>query len=150
MNEILELKEKVAVLRNNLGEWREAYDKEKAWLDERIADLTKLWETKNAELIESFRESAQANGEAEHELREALVAHYEKTGNKTFDKQLSVRVNTKLIYPTGKALDWCKANAPFLIKEELDVKNFEQVAKAQNFDFVEVEEKVSAVISKEL
>lgn len=104
----------------------------------------------NAALIQSVSDTSVETLKAENALREALVTNYEITGVKTFDNDLSVRVTETITYPTEPALNWAKTNAPFLVQEVLDKKGFDSIAKARFFDFVEIERKVSAVVSKHL
>ncbi len=141
MSNITELKEKLAVLRDNSQKWALAYKTEQEWLEARMNDLTGLWNSKNSELIKSYNEANAETAAVESELRAALIAHYEATGEKIFDKELSVRVTSTIKYAEDRALDWASANAPFLILHSIKKKQFEEIAKTEKFDFVEIEEK---------
>jgi hypothetical protein len=126
------------------------YEAARKTLHEQIAELTRNWEAANAELV---NEQACAAGElsaADKDLRASLVKHFEQTGEKTFDKQLSVRVSTKLQYEEAAALDWCKANASIAIKESVDREIFESIAKTKELDFVKEISSPTAVIAKDL
>jgi len=106
------------------------------------------WMEANAELIDSAMEADDLRNKTEESLREALKLHYEETGEKQFDSDLSVRVLTKLEYETDKANKWARKEAPFLLV--VSAKQFEKLAVAPTLDFVEVVESVSAVVSKSL
>ena len=147
---IIELKNNVQNTRNIFNEINGQYDIAVAEYDAKLKTLRDEFEADNADLIDAFKRSKLTNEVAEDALREVLIANYVLTNDKTFDKDLSVRVTTCVKFPTQEALDWCKTNAPFLVKEVLDTKGFEPIAKsnADKFDFVQIEEKVTAVFAK--
>ena len=117
-------------------------------LDARIAAVKEAWQRENAELLENYDAAATSLTAAETILRDACVAEYERTGEKTFDSDLSVRVNTRLEYDRAKATEWAKDNAPFILVA--DDKQFKNLDIAKTLDFVEEVKTVSAVISTKL
>lgn len=79
-----------------------------------------------------------------------MVKHYEDTGEKRYDSDLSVRIGQSFLYSADAAIFWAATNAPIMIKEVLDTKAFENYAKTADLKFVDIEEKVTAVISTKL
>lgn len=105
------------------------------------------------------REKAVATAnEAEEKLRAAVVEICKASGEKTFDEHLSVRETVKLNYAADTAVLWAKKNAPIMVVESVEKKQFEAFAKAQmtetddqfikgaDLGFVRIEKTVSAVI----
>ena len=89
---------------------------------------------------------------ADSDLRNAVVRLYatnlsEGITGKTLAEGLSVQVRTKFkVLDDVAAIQWAKVNAPILVKESIDAKEMEKLAKGKDLDFVEFTESVSAVI----
>jgi len=77
--------------------------------------------------------------EINHELRERMVDHYVKTGEKVIDENLSVRENVKLVYENDAAVKWAESNAPIMIVKSVDKKAFESLPTVADLDFVDKE-----------
>ena len=150
MNNILALKRQYAIAQANSCFVEKLYIEKTAEMQKQINLVHDKFAADNAELIQNVSDTNVEMVKAENALREALIANYNETGVKTFDSDLSVRVTETVKYSTETALNWAKINAPFLVQEVLDKKGFDPIAKAQKFDFVEIECKVSSVISKRL
>lgn len=99
------------------------------------------------EAYQAYADTLLAENTAEAELRRLTIDYYEKTKTKTVDENLSVRVNTKLEYEIGKAVEWAKENAPVMIVESVDKKSFEALPAVKKLDFVFEIETPTAVIS---
>jgi len=115
-------------------------------LEERINAIRDAFAEENAELLHSekaFTESADAY---EQELRSLAIQHFNLSGEKTLDENLSVRVQTKISYDEEKAVGWALLNAPILVRRTVDRKQFEEMAKRHRPDFVTFEDSVVAVI----
>ncbi len=122
----------------------------KGYLEASRNDLAKLHEPLEKQIAELRAEFQKANAyhyteleawerkftEADQRLRDIALAHFETTGEKTFDENLSVRVNTKLVYEMPKAVEWAEQNAPVMIVKAVDKKSFESLPTVADLDFV--------------
>lgn len=111
---------------------------------ERIKAVQAEFEAANGEFLAVKAEVDLAAQNSEAELRQAVVDHFERTGEKTIDENLSVRVTRSFKYETSDAVAWAETNAPVMIVKSVDKKAFEKFA--DGLPFVEIEEKVSSVI----
>lgn len=106
------------------------------------------WEAQNA-LIVAERDRTAAYLEAtEKDLRQAVIDWCREHDTKKFDEHLSMRVIVKLEYEPDQATTWAKTNAPFILVA--DRKQFDALAKKQDFDFVNKVPSYSAVIASDL
>lgn len=148
MNEIKQLKEEFVAkkaftlkLREQLAE----YDKK---IEEQIFELTKDLRERHRqetdEIATKLLEADQETRDIEDKLRQMAIDHYNETGEKSLDENLSVRVTKFFDYDMKEALAWAKENAPILIVQSIDKKKFEKFAP--DCDFVTIDEKVSSVI----
>lgn len=64
---------------------------------------------------------------AQEELKSAVLAVYDETGEKKPIEKVEVKIHTKLIYVSEKVLAWCRTLAPYLLV--LDKKAFETKAE---------------------
>jgi len=136
-SDYIDLRAAVDAANQDYSERRESYQ-------ERIDAIEREFTEANAELIET-RTLANADfAETESKLRSAVIAHYESTGEKTIDENLSVRVNTSFEYKERDAIAWAEDNAPVMIAKVIDKKAFEKFA--DGLDFVTKKEKVTAVL----
>lgn len=147
---VTHLKQQYIDAKFHRAEFQEPYESvvkrceaEKAGIDAKYAE-------QNAELFGEYDAAKLNETMAENTLREALKSWHDETGEKTFDEDLSVRVNASLSYDSDRAVAWAEKNAPFLIEKTVDKKQFEIIALAKDLDFVTVEKKVTAVVSKKL
>lgn len=147
MENILELKEKLRIARANNADAIARFSEKNEVLLEQIRALQTAWNEENAELLDELQTIATVLENAENELRQALKAHYVQTGEKTFDKQLSIRATPILVYSESEALEWAKKHGLCLA---LDTRAFEKIASVQPLDFVAKNERISAVIAKNL
>lgn len=144
-------------LKQRVKQTREAFAQADATKEIRLAELkaeidavTARWEAQNQQLLVDWQELKSAMESAESDLREFAVGHYLGTGSKSYDKQVGVRVTTLIDYDTATAVEWAKTNAPIMVVESVDKKQFETYAKANELPFVTKTEKVSAVIASNL
>jgi hypothetical protein len=116
-----------------------------------VKNLRDAFEQNNAELILEFN-NVQYNLDAcESNLRKELAAWYGETGEKTYDKDLGVRVSKKFEYSDRDAIAWSKENCRAAVVETVNKKAFEATAQVVGIpEFVTVKETVTAVIAKEL
>jgi len=124
----------------------ELYADRRKPIDESIANLEQAFREANAELLDVLDEARTNQADAEQELRQIAVEHYEVTGVKSLDDNLGVRVNTKFQYSVKDAVKWAETNAPVMITKSVDKKAFESLPTVADLDFVTKEESVSAVL----
>lgn len=123
-----------------------------------ILDKTAEFNRNNAELLQSLAEADARAASLEATLRSAVVEAYKdrlsvnpKAPKKLADG-LSVQVRVTYIYRESDAVTWAKANAPYLLREAVNVEQFEAAMKAMGEKrpgFVKMEEKIVAAIGKE-
>ena len=111
---------------------------------ERIKAIQDEFEAANGEFLAVKAEVDLAAQNSEAELRQAVVDHFDRTGEKTIDENLSVRVTRSFKYETKDAVAWAEVYAPVMIVKTVDAKAFEKFA--DGLDFVEPVEKVTAVL----
>lgn len=159
--QILQLKTELAEARQNRASLADAYTAVMHRRDAEILAIDERYRAENHELFTDVESFTAQEAKTESELRAALVENFKATGEKTFDKQLSVRVTTKYQYDQGKAVEWCETNAPIAIKKVVDAKLFEPFAAQSTVDPVTKVETMalpfvtkvvapSAVIAKDL
>lgn len=147
MADIKLLKEQLINDRRRARQWNELYSDAESELAEQIKALKEIWETSNAELIASRNEANADLFSTESELRNAMIEDFAVNKNKKIDNDLSVRVNTTLVYDQTEAMKWAKSTGMALT---LDKSAFEKIAKAANLDFVQEVENPIAVIAKNI
>ena len=113
-----------------------------------IKDIIFEFEKRHANLYADYKQAAENLDNADNELRSALIVWSQTTGEKTFDKQLSVRVTERLCYDAEDATHWARNNAQYALT--VDKKQFDQIAKNQNLTFVQKIPSYSAVIATDL
>jgi len=107
------------------------------------------FEQSNAELISEFNQANNLLKTAESGLRESLIDWHKETGEKTFDKDLQVRVSQKLEYPEADAIAWSKENCKAAVVEAINRKAFEATAEVVGLPaFVTVKETFTTAIAK--
>lgn len=143
---IIATKEQLIIARRNVAELEAMLQPKRDEVKAKIEALEAQFRAENLELIEAGEQLQASMVEAETALREGLIVWHESTGDKTFDKELSVRVNTKLKYDEDRAVEWATHNAPVLIKQTVDKKAFESMPMTPDLDFVTVERTVTAVV----
>lgn len=116
------------------------------FLDETISRLEVDFDNENAELILTRDSALSLANEAESQLRDAAIAHFNETGQKTLDENLGVQVRTKLIYEMPAAVVWAEQNVPMFVVKSVDKKAFEALPNVTALDFVRSEQTASAVI----
>lgn len=115
-------------------------------LDKQILALETEFKEKNADLYNSIEHWESTLDQANMALREAALAHYTSTGEKTLDENLSVRVAVKYVYEQDKAVEWAEKNAPIMIVKSVDKKAFESLPKVDDLEFVYKTETPTSVI----
>lgn len=116
-------------------------------LKEEIEKLQANFLEANAELINDCERVKTELSETDAALRSAMIEHFLHTGEKSIDSDLTVRVNTRLLYDKNEALNWAKEHNLAL---KLDEREFEKIASSTDISFVVIEEKPIAAISKKL
>lgn len=120
---------------------------------DRVESLSNTWSAlldmlrdQYADLLHQIDEAKIDAREAEDALRAAALAQYEATGKKTLGHGVGVRVQKRLVYDKDAALRWAYANRKALA---LDTKAFEQIAKGEDLDFVEVVEEATVTLPRD-
>lgn len=154
---LIELKVEYGVARGNLAQLQAQVQARSKALQDRIDELTAQFNAENAELLRLQEVTSEDVFAVERALRSAMEAAWlaeieaAKAEGRKPSKQLapglSVRVTSRLVYAEEDALGWAKTNAPFLVRESVDKKQFETAIKSLSLPFVAVEEQVSTVIS---
>jgi hypothetical protein len=145
---IPELKERLLVARQVAASAKEAKDAIAAKINLEVAAFREKLELGHVETFAAASVAATALEEADTALREELISRYNQTGQKTFDKHLSVRVNTLYEYDATDATEWAKKEATFLLT--VDTKAFCKLPDLDKLEFVTKKTTVTAVIAKEL
>lgn len=152
-NQILALKNNLRQAREKVAELSLTYSAVMVRQNEEIDAIKAKYCNDNKELFTDFESWQDDAADMEVELRAALIANFNETGEKTFDSQLSVRVTEKVeITDDGKALAWAETNAPFLIEKSVNRKQFDPIAKSypEQLEFVTIAKTPTAVIAKDL
>jgi hypothetical protein len=105
------------------------------------------------ETLLTMRETAGREAEeAEAALRAAAEDHYRATGEKKPVAGVSIQERVVVKYNDADALAWAKASMPQLVRETVDARAFEKVAKAAPaaVPFVRVETVGKAAIATTL
>ena len=120
-----------------------------ARLQRELTDSRQKWEAENAELIEHAKQAGVSLADVEGNLRLAIVAEYERTGNKAPADGCGVRVTSRYDYDEKVALSWATDHGLCL---KLDTKAFGEVCKTESMrpNFVTVEEVPTATIATDL
>lgn len=93
-----------------------------------VAERRAAWEQQHAVAIDTERVARQECADAEAQLRELAVAHYEATGDKAPGFGVSVVINVRAeISDEPAVMGWAKASGTGLV---LDRKAIEKAAKA--------------------
>jgi len=146
--DISELKGQLAAARVLAADAEHVYGEKYKELIEALEATRKSWEMMNEEIIAQREQCNSDLHAADAELRQAVITYCQENDTKKFDDQLGVRVMVKLDYKPADATAWAKANAPFMLVA--DKKEFEKVAKSQDFDFVTKVSSYTAVVATEL
>lgn len=145
--QIRQAKLKLQISRMALQSSTPTYENLEQNLSSKMESVKQAHMQSHAESYGLYYRAESAVKEHEKELRDLLAKYFQQTGNKQFDKQLSVRVNTRLEYAEPEALEWAKKHGLCLA---LDKKAFEKIASVQSLDFVKPVDVASAVIAKDL
>lgn len=154
---LIELKEQLDARRAVEAQLSERLGELEAVRDKFIEGYLLNFAAANRDLIEETSAATLAAAAAEDMLRAAVEAAWMeeqaaalregRKPSKQFGPGLSVRVTTRLVYAEADALAWSKTNAPFLVRESIDRKQFETAIKSLSLPFVAIEEKAYAVLS---
>lgn len=134
--ELAFMRDHLATIRQHFAVVKEAY---------RIAE--EQFKVKNGNLIAEVEQIRQAMDNAEEELRNAAIAHYDETGEKRPVPGVEVKVRKALTYHHAEATAWAHMHKMCLM---LDKKAFETVAKTGMVDCALVFEEPYATLAKEL
>lgn len=146
--DISALKTKLVLARKYAAQAEFAYGEKYKELIEVLEATRKSWEVLNASVVAEHERTKDYLERVEKDLRQQLVDWSKETGEKRFDDHLSTRCIVKLDYELDDATGWAKTNAPFILVA--DKKQFEQIAKKQELEFVTKMPTYSAVIASEL
>ncbi len=105
------------------------------------------FDKQNSELILLIKSCDSDVEILKEDIRLDAMAEYKKTNNKRLLGGIGIRVNKSYNYDKAKAFDWAKSHDLCL---SLDDKAFKGLAKTQDFDFVEIEEKTAVTFPKEI
>jgi hypothetical protein len=133
------------------------HDKIRATICAAIEAIETEFEEDYSDLIHALEDTKLAVQTSEAMLRYAIVAEYDKriaasddpsSVAKTLGNGLSVRVTEKFTYAEADAIAWARSNAPILVRESIDAKQFEKMVESLNDrpSFGTIERKVTAVI----
>lgn len=86
--------------------------------------------------------------QASQEVREAALAAYNETGEKSPHPAVKIKMYTVLEYLNSEALDYARQHLPKALK--LDRRTFEKAAKAIEPEFVMVTQEARATIARDL
>lgn len=121
-------------------------------VDDSYEDSYDEWRAANEDVIARAEQAKKNMQEIEYGLRNAIVMHYDKTGDKKPHPKLGVRVSEVPVYDEDVAYNFALHSVPKLLK--LDGVAFKSYAKGVRMSvplsFVEWEEKVMATIAKNL
>lgn len=120
----------------------------RAELEAKRAEIERQYQEANAEALHSLGCALETAAAEEERLRTHAIAYYDATGEKTYDENIGVRVNTALEYSMDEAVDWAEKNAPVAVKRTVtvDKKAFEALASTADLDFVTTRETVTATL----
>ncbi len=116
-------------------------------LKEKIEVKRKEFDDANFELLQNYVEIRQRIIDEKGEISAEAIQEFEASGEKKLYGGIGIRVMTKLLYEETEAFDWAKEHDLCL---KLDSKAFDKVAKAQEIDFVEKEEKATVTFPVEI
>lgn len=111
--EVLELSE----LRRELADIKDTVD-----------SLRQEWEKTHADLLNNYAFIRGTTAAAEANLRDALIAHFEKTGEKKPHPKLGIRERVRAVYDENEVTKYAKSNAQDLLV--LDKKKLERYVRA--------------------
>ena len=97
-------------------------------LGAQVAHLRRGWEKEHEELLTDYADAAATAQAVESNLRELVVLHFERTGDKKPHPKLGIRERVKVIYCLNAATVYAKTNAQDLLT--LDKRKLEKYAKA--------------------
>ena len=127
----------------NLKEQRECVEEERQ---------KSPWYAQMQSILEDMALETETVDALRSEINALTIDDYLQTGNKKPAPGVGIRINTSLLYDSGRAFDYCVANLTEAIV--LDKKVFEKYAKGVSevkpLDFVTIEEKPTATIASDL
>lgn len=121
------------------------FEAQRAAQAKRVAE--EAWRQENGELFAKADLTKQVTEEAEDKLRELILEHYAKTGDKKPLPGLGVREMKRLEYETATAYSWALEHKMAL---KLDIKAFEKICLVSLPEFVGIHIEPQATIAKEL
>ena len=133
-------------LKERINEVVQARQQLKVALEKRHESYS-AWEEANMVILDNESNARTVCQGLEAELREATIADYALTGNKSPEVGLGIRVKTCLAYEGKDAMEWAVEHKLAL---RLDTSSFEKIAKTNNLPFVTITEEPSATIATEL
>ena len=86
----------------------------------------------------------------EDAVRKAALEEYARSGNKRPHPAISMRINKRLRYDVGAALEYCRKHFDAAVKTVLDARVFEKAAPSLGLDFVTIIEEPQATIASDL
>lgn len=112
-----------------------------------IEGKRKQFDKDNSELLQNYIDIRQRIVDEKTEISVDAILEFDQTGEKKLYGGVGIRVMTKFVYDENTAFDWAKKHDLCL---KLDSKAFDKVAKAQEIDFVEKEEKTTVTFPAEI
>jgi hypothetical protein len=111
-------------------------------------ELLEGFEKDNENLINSLKHQKEKIKSLEDDIREQAINKYnnDKSNKKLFGG-IGIRIGSLLKYDNKEAFDWAKEHSLCL---SLDKKEFEKIAKTQDMEFVQKEEKITVTFPKKI
>lgn len=105
------------------------------------------FEEQNKNAIDIISTASININECEEKIRNEALIEFKKTGEKSLDFGVGIRIMKNLDYDEKEAFNWAKDHSLAL---SLDKKTFEKIAKTNEIDFVKITENATATIPKEI
>lgn len=87
-------------------------------------------------LIDECDELDEQEKELKKLIQTEVVEDYERTGDKEFMGDISVKVYNKVEYDDNDAIEWAKQNCEDVIKHKLNKREFNKIARRERLSFV--------------
>ena len=133
-------------LRNQIQAVIQARKKHADLASQRLA-AQEMWELAHTELLDAFRESLDQKLEAEQALKDMALTTFRLTGEKKPAPGVEVKMFKVLDYIPWDAFNWAVKHSLAL---QLNIAEFEKIAKVNTPDFVTITEKPKATIAQDL
>ena len=114
-------------------------------------ELQERFEEKHKDMLTSMKENQEAMSKLEGSIKTKALAEYAADESKPKNKRLSfgvkIQERDKLVFDEKLAKEWAREHN---LAWKLDLPAFKKIAKAQNIDFVTIEDNTIATIPPEI